>query len=393
MSAGQRKLALLSYGFRPFFLAALLFAFLTLAAWVHVRGASLMPLPHLAPQLWHGHEMLFGFFGAAIAGFLLTAVPSWTGARGFAGWPLALLITLWVLGRAAFAFATALPVRVIAVAELSFLPVLACMLAPPLLRAKNRNTPLLLVLVVFWLVDATFLCALALGDHALASSTLRAGMDVVLLLITVIGGRIVPAFTANALRRRGIDAPLRTHGGIEAAVISMMIAVLAADIFAPASLAAAIVAALAAAAHAVRMAGWQSLRTLREPIVWVLHLAYAWLPIGLALKAIHLSAHAPWAADWFHALSVGAAATMVVAVITRASLGHTGRELIVSRAVAVAYAVLGVAALLRTTATAVPPAREWLIKASAAFWLIAFGTLLVVYAPILLRPRVDGREG
>lgn len=382
-----------AYGFRPFFLAALVYGLAAIAIWVYVRAVSAMPLPNLPPQLWHGHEMLYGFVGAAIAGFLLTAVPSWTGARGFAGWPLIALCALWAAGRIAFASATYLPPRVVALAELAFLPALAFMVAVPLLRARNRNTPLLAILVALWVTDATFLCAMARGELTLASMMLRVGINTVLLLITVIGGRIVPAFTANALRRRGIDAPVRSNAWIDGLAIGAMIAVLIVDALAPASMIAALVTAFVAGIQAIRLLGWQVTRTFKEPLVWVLHLAYAGLPIGFALKAIHLITGAPWAADWLHVLTVGVVALMIVAVITRASLGHTGRELVVTKWVALAYGILAGAALLRGGATLFMEHREWLVSASAALWISAFSILIWVYAPILLRPRVDGREG
>jgi uncharacterized protein involved in response to NO len=382
-----------AYGFRPFFLAAIAYGLIGIVMWMGIRATGVLPLQNLPPQLWHGHEMLFGFIGAAIAGFLLTAVPGWTGGRGFAGWPLMALSALWLAGRMAFALGAHLPVLAVAAAELSFLPALALMIAFPLLRARNRNTPLLLVIAVLWFVDATFMCALARGELALAAKTLHVGIDVVLLLITVIGGRIVPAFTASALRQRGIAAAVRSHRFINGAVIAAMIAVIGIDTVAPSHRAAAVAAGIAAVGHAIRLAGWQGARSIRQPIVWVLHLAYLWLPVGLALKAIHLSTGAGWAADWLHALTIGTAGTMIVAVITRAALGHTGRPLVVSKLVAVAYGVLGAAALVRAFATALTDYREWAVWAAGTLWVVAFAVLLVIYAPILLRPRVDGRQG
>jgi uncharacterized protein involved in response to NO len=197
------------YGFRPFFLAAIAYGLVTIVLWLAIRVAGITPLPYMPPQLWHGHEMLFGFAGAAIAGFLLTAVPSWTQARGFAGWPLVLLTGLWVAGRVAFGFSGHLPIRVVAAIELAFLPALAAMIAMPLLRTRNRNRALLFVLLALWVVDGAFLCAVARGNAALASNTLLVTLDIVLVLITIIGGRIVPAFTASALRKRGVEATLR----------------------------------------------------------------------------------------------------------------------------------------------------------------------------------------
>ena len=382
-----------AYGFRPFFLAALLYAAIGIAAWLWVRATGAMPLAALPPALWHGHEMLFRFIGAAIAGFLLTAVPSWTGSRGFAGAPLVALCSLWLLGRIGFGFAARIPVTVLAWSELLFLPALAILIAPPLVRARNRNTPLLGVLLSLWLVDAVFLRALALQDLALASKTLLVGVDIVLVLITVIGGRIVPAFTANALRRRGIDARVRSYPALDAAVAISMIGIVALDATMPGERWSGILAGVAACLHLVRLAGWQGHRSLGEPIVWVLHASYLWLPIGLALKAAFLLQDAHWASQWLHALTVGVAASMIVAVITRASLGHTGRPLTVSSRVAVAYGLLCAAALLRVLVGGSPVGREWMIRLSGGLWLTGFLIVLVAYLPVLLRPRVDGKPG
>jgi uncharacterized protein involved in response to NO len=252
---------------------------------------------------------------------------------------------------------------------------------------------LLLVLAAFWFVDATFVRAMTSGEPQLAASMLHVGLDIVLLLITVIGGRIVPSFTANALRRRGIDTPARRIPAIEVLVIAAMIALVAIDVIAPEHRAAIVIAAIAALLHFARLSGWHGRFTLREPIVWVLHLAYLWIPIGLALEAIFLATDAGWAAGWMHALGVGAASMMIVAVITRASLGHTGRPLAVSKSVAVAYGVLCIAALVRVLATAVPEYYEGALKVAASLWTLAFVILLATYGPILLRARIDRRTG
>lgn len=383
-----------AYGFRPFFLAALAYAPLAILAWLWMRTEGRLPLHEFPPQLWHGHEMIFGFVGAAISGFLLTAVPSWTGARGFGGAPLIALMTLWLAGRLAFVFAASVPLQALAAADLLFIPALAFLIAPPLLRARNRNTPLLIVLAALWAADATFMYALLHSDAPLATLVLRVSVDVALLLITVIGGRIVPAFTANALRRRAVAVEVRSMRWLEVTVIAAMTLVVAIDVIAPWHRAAAIIAAIAACAHALRLAGWQGLRTLNEPIVWVLHVAYAWLPIGLALKAAFLMSATPWAAHWLHALTLGTIGMMVVAVITRASLGHTGRALVVSRPVAAAYGLLAISAVVRVWASAIFASHyEWVLRISGGLWIAAFALLVTVYAPILLQPRIDGRPG
>lgn len=393
MSTGSRFVPF-AYGFRPFFFAAGLYAVIAIGRWLWVVAAGSAPLGALPGFLWHGHEMLYGFIGAAIAGFLLTAVPSWTGTRGFAGAPLIVLSLLWLAGRIAFATAAWLPPVWLVVCELSFLPVLAFLIGRTLLRTRNRNFPMLIIVTVLWAIDAWFLYAITTGEFQLASRVLRVGIGVVLLLVTVIGGRIVPNFTASALRKRGIDVTIRSRPIVERVTIGAMALCVVIDAIAPWHWAAWVVAGIAAIAQAVRLSGWRSLRTLSEPIVWVLHAAYAWLPIGLALKAIYLASGAAWAGHWQHALTIGAAATMIMAVTTRASLGHTGRPLVVSRSIGFAYMLLLLAALVRVFGPAVMPT-DYLatIEAAALLWIAAFSIYVVVYTPILMLARVDQRPG
>ncbi len=386
--------ALFKYGFRPFFLAAGVYALLGLIAWLWIYAMGWQPLPDQLPQLWHGHEMLYGFVGAAIAGFLLTAVPSWTGSRGFAGAPLILLAAVWLAGRLAFAAASVLTLAVVAICDLAFFPILGGFLLWPLLRARNRNTPLLLVLAGIWITDAVFVYALMNRDIVLARTMLLVAIDIVLLLVTVIGGRIVPAFTSNALRARGKTPDLRSSRWTDGIVIGAMIAVVFVDIVAPWQWMAGGIAAVAAGAHAWRLIGWRSLRTLDEPLVWSLHLAYAWLPVGLAMKALYLAGGFSWAAQWLHALTIGVAAAMILAVMTRAALGHTGRPLRAPRLIASAYVLLSAAAVTRVFAPSLAPdIYRWSVLVAGALWICAFAIFVLVYAPILWRPRIDGRPG
>ena len=392
--SSPRAFALFAYGFRPFFWAAGLFATLGVIAWLWIYTVGARTLRDLPPQLWHGHEMLYGFVGAAIGGFLLTAVPSWTGARGFAGVPLIALTAVWVAGRLAFASASILPFSVVAVCELAFLPGLAVLIAPPLLRGRNRNTRLLWVLAGLWIADLLFLIALARGEVLLARRTLLVAIDIVLLLTTIIGGRIIPAFTATALRIRGAAANMRGSPWVDAIVIGAMAGVALADACAPWGTMAGGIAALAAVAQGWRFAGWRSLSTAGEPLVWSLHLAYAWLPVGLTLKAIHLLTGAAWSAQWLHALTIGAASSMILAVMSRAALGHTGRALLASRPIAIAYVLLCLAALVRVFAPSLMAVDYRLtVMVAGALWVAAFGLFMLVYTPILMRSRIDARPG
>ena len=383
-----------AYGFRPFFLLAGWFALLGMGAWLWLYDSARAWPAGLPIAQWHGHEMMFGFIVAAIAGFMLTAVPSWTGTRGFGGWPLVLLTGIWLAGRVAFALAGLMPLAALAVIELAFLPAVAALLAPPLLRSRNRNVLLLIVLLALWAADAAFMLGLYRADPSLAGAALRFALNLVLLLITIIGGRIVPAFTANALRLRDITVRMRSIAALERVVVAAMILMVLVDAVWPASLPAGAIALAAGLAHGWRLAGWNGHRTLRDPIVWVLHLAYAWLPLGLLLKAASLLGDFAWAAFWMHALSAGAAASMILAVMSRAALGHTGRPLRAAPVMAWSYLLLTLAAAVRVFGVVwLPLGYRTTILVAGVVWMAAFLVYVTVYTPILVSPRVDSKPG
>ena len=381
-------------GFRVNFLLAGTSALLLIPVWTmsFITGSS--PGSSWPPMLWHAHEMLFGFIASAMAGFLLTAVPSWTGQKGFAGRPLVILAGVWLAARVLIASSSLWPAPATAVADLAFIPTLAVLVARPLLRSRNRNTPLLVVLGLFWLTDLVFHFGLMHGNPPLALRALHIGIDIMLVLVTVIGGRLVPSFTVTALRPLGCTDAVRNRPLLTVLAVIAMIAVALSDVLSPESRAAGVVAGIAACIQTVRLLQWKGWRTLRQPIVWVLHLSYAWLPAGLALKAIALLSGAAIAAFWLHALTIGALTTMILAVMTRASLGHTGRPLIVDPLITLAYLLLTAAAAVRVLGLAAlglsyPVVIIW----SALFWTLAFALFVFVYAPILCGPRADGKSG
>jgi uncharacterized protein involved in response to NO len=338
--------------------------------------------------------MLFGFVGAAVAGFLLTAVPSWTGQRGWGGWPLVALATLWVAGRAAAWFAAALPAWTVAAIDVAFLPAVALLIAPPLFRTRNRNRPLLLVLLALAGCNAAFHAALASGDPALASRWLYGTVDLVLVLVTVIGGRIVPAFTSSGLRSRGVTVR-PSPPWLERVTLGSTVLLVVADVALPGHAVVGALALVAGCAHAARALHWAPHRTLSVPLVWVLHVGYAWVPIGLLLKGVWLLTGVTFASAWLHALTVGALATLILAVMTRASLGHTGRPLVVGRPIAAAYLLLLAAAVARVFGPLVAGPSHYAVAlaVAATLWTAAFALFVAIYGPILAGPRTDGKPG
>lgn len=381
-------------GFRPFFLFAGVQAALMLPLWlaVYVGGINLH-LP-FAAAVWHGHEMVFGFAGAAVGGFLLTAVPNWTNTHHVSGRPLMLLFALWLAGRVAFTLSGVLPPVVVAVACLSYLPMLAFLLAQPLISAgKARNIIFLPILGLFLLSDA-LVQAGALWGWGDPLRGIYLGMSLVLVMIAIVGGRIVPSFTQNWLRMQGRPVELSPIGLIEkgGAQGSVLLAgVLTALV--PGSKAAGVVLLLAALIHLVRLSRWHGLKTLSHPILWVLHLGYLWLVIGLALLGLASFVEALPVSAAVHALTAGCIGTMVLGVMSRAALGHSGRPLDVSKATVAAYVLLSVGTALRVVAPLLPDAQMGLTHAGGSLWALAWILFVVVYFPVVTRPRADGRPG
>jgi uncharacterized protein involved in response to NO len=383
--------ALFSYGFRPFFLLAAGWAVLALLALLGALTLGAWPSEALPLARWHAHEMLFGFVAASIAGFLLTAVPAWTGSRPVSGAPLAALAVVWLAGRVAMSPWLGLHGTLWMLLDAAFFPALAVVLAVPLVRTRNyRNFQFVLILALLTSADALFL-----GVHVgwLAPppfDSLRFAANLVLLMITVVGGRIIPAFTRNALLKTGVPCTFTPLPWLDRASLAAVAAVLVVDVVSPDSALAGWLAAAAAVLLAARASRWHALGTLRMPIVWILHVGFAWLYIALLLKAAWLLAYAPWAAHWLHALTAGAFGAMTLAVMTRVGLGHTGRELVVARPITAAYVLVIAGAALRVFGPTVLSAYyvQVLVAAGAA-WAAAFVIFLAVYARLLVEPRPD----
>ncbi len=385
--------AIFNYGFRPFFLLAGVQAVVAMAVWLAVLHGMRWEMAWLAPIQWHAHEMIFGFVVSALAGFLLTAVASWTGQRGFAGPPLMLLVAIWLGGRIAMAPGLGVPQALAAAMDLAFLPAVAIAITPSLIRAGNvRNFPLLAFLVLLFAANLLFHApdlATRLGIRGLTLA-----VDTILLMVVLVGGRIVPAFTGNALRTRHPDARVAAFGWVDRAALAAAATLLVVDLITPGGRLAGVVALIACVLHAWRLSRWQGWLTRDMPIAWVLHVAYAWIPVGLGLKALWLLWQFPVGAVWLHALTAGAYATMILAVMTRAALGHTGRALVAAKPIVAAYVLVTLAALTRVFAPVVAPAIPQITWTVAGLlWITAFLLYCAVYAPILSRPRADGCPG
>jgi len=373
-------------GFRPFFMLAAAWAAFAVLAWLCTFLYGVPLRSAFAPLAWHRHEMLFGFAGAAIAGFLLTAIPNWTGRLPIAGLPLAGLAGLWAAARAAVWFSGTVGLLPAALSDVGFFLLFAFVAGREVLAAKNRNVPVVGMVLLFALVDAWDYAAAAgwVGDEATPS---HAAIAVVVVLILVVGGRIIPSFTRNWMAKRGFSSGLPGQPDrFDLAAIALTALALIGWIVQPDAMWVAGALVAAGAVQAVRLARWRGWRTWRDPLVLVLHVGYAWIPLGLLLLGASSAGAGVPASAAIHALTAGAIATMILAVMTRASLGHTGRELRANAATTSLYACISLGAVLRVvTGLGLIDYRTG-IAASGALWALAFVIFAVAYAPALLLP-------
>ncbi len=383
-----------AYGFRPFFLLAGLSAAALVPVWVCVATGTFGLGGNVPPSGWHAHEMLYGFAVAAIAGFLLTAIPSWTASTAVKGRPLMALVAQYLAGPVASlpALADSVPAALI---DLAFLPALGALVAGPLIKAgKARNTAFLALLALLTVANALFRLEWLGVTQATATLGATLAIGVVLQMVVVVAGRIVPSFTQNALRMQDPKLAITPLPHLDRTALVLTALLIPADLLLPGSMVTGLLALAAAAAHGVRLSRWQGLRTLSQPVLWILHLGYAWIVVALALKGLEFAAGLPFGGAWLHALTAGAFTTMILAVMSRAALGHTGRAIVVSRPTVAAYVLVSIAAAARTLLPMLPDG-AWTpaLHSAGALWTLGFLLFLWVYAPILTGPRADGRPG
>lgn len=379
--------AVLQQGFRPFFLGAGAWSLIAMVLWLAVYLGYLALPSRFDPLAWHSHEMLFGFVGAAIAGFLLTAVPNWTGRLPVRGRPLALLFALWLAGRLAVGLSEVVGAAAAALIDVAFLAALDGVLLREILAGRNwRNLPV--VLIVALLTGCNLLVHLEyLTTAETAAIGLRLALATVIMLIALIGGRIVPSFTRNWLNKRNEARLPRPFGPLDRTVLaSTLVAGLCWTAW-PDWAGTGLLCLLAGLGNGWRLARWRGHRTLAEPLVWVLHLGYGWVAVGLGLLGLSI-----WFPDLppsapVHALTAGAMGTMTLAVMTRATLGHTGEALSAGTGTTAIYLLVTAAALLRVLSSILEAGGSLALAFGALCWAGAFGLFVVLYAPLLIARR------
>lgn len=387
-------MTILSYGFRPFFLLAGLFATAAIPIMLAFdHGGDGAPGAWLLGA-WHGHEMIFGYAAAVLAAFLLTAVPNWTGAEATRGRRLGMLVGLWVIGRLAMLLAGHLPPVAVAAADGLFLLAVMATIGPPLLGAEQRRNAVLLVPIgLLFLANLTIHLDAADVLETGAFGGLSAAVHLFALLITVIGGRIVPSFTINALRQTADETGIRDNPVLARLSILGMVLIVVADVIGPVAEIRGALGLAVAAVIGLRMASWGGWRTRRQPILWILHVAYAWLPIGLALEAMSRLTDVLPMSGALHGLTIGAIGTMTLAMMSRVTLGHTGRPLVLPPWMTVSYVAITIAAIARIVAPLFDGAYELLVMTGTVAWILAFAIFCLRYGPILTGPRADGKPG
>jgi len=384
---GAYALAFLSLGFRPFFLGAALFGVLAIGMWVLSLRAVTLISPGYGMTMWHMHEMLFGYGPAVLSGFLLTAVPNWTGRKPLTGMGLGALWLLWLVGRVVMM--TAVPQAVMIVLDVAFLPVVAVVMGAGIVAAQNwRNLVVLGPIALFGVANAIFhyeASQLGYADYGI-----RLGLAALVFLITLIGGRIIPAFSRNWLVKQGSNRRPVGFGRFDGIVLLMSAVALALWVLLPVGGATALALALIAVLHGVRMTRWAGLATRPEPLLFVLHAAYAMIPTGLVLLSLGAgTGNGGLQVGALHVLGIGAIGGMTLSVMIRASLGHTGRALRADGWLRAGLMFVFASAGARVAAEFLAGNPVW-IDLSAGLWMAGFSVFVLRIGPSLVTPRPGG---
>jgi uncharacterized protein involved in response to NO len=377
--------AILSYGFRPFFLFGSVYAGAMIPLWLGVFAGEVQLPTVFVPRDWHVHEMLFGYVAAILGGFLLTAIPNWTGRLPLQGMPLAMLVSTWLAGRFAVFLSTSIGWAAACAIDTAFLALLAGAAAREIVAGRKwRNLPVVALISLFGADNIAF--HIEAHVDGLADYSTRFAVALVITLISLIGGRVVPSFTRNWLARQQPGRMPSPFGRLDAAIVAVSVLSLAAWIVAPASKITGAILMIAGGLHAIRLARWAGYRTVGDRLVLILHLAYAFVPLGYLLSGLAAFDILP-SSTGIHAWTGGAIGTMTLAVMTRATLGHTGQALQASIGTQCLYAAIIAAALMRVCASIDVEHMHVLLTAAGIGWTTAFIGFALLYGPALCSPR------
>jgi uncharacterized protein involved in response to NO len=383
---------LFALGFRPFYLGAAVFALLAMPVWLALYAGLPMPTQAMSGLTWHMHEMIFGFAPAVIAGFLLTAVRNWTDRPTPTGWALASLFLLWVSGRILMLTG---PLPVAAAVDLMFLPAVGVAVAIPIWQSRSqRNFKVLVIILALTIANLAFhLANLQVIPYALLKPSYELALNIITILIAIMGGRVIPVFMTNAIP----TASVRSDSRIEIVAIGSLVTIAAMGLISPWWTMPKgiwiVVLAASALSHSIRLSLWAPHRAISQPLLLMLPVAYAWLPLSLALRLLAELALVPAAAA-VHALTIGAMSSLMLAMMTRSALGHTGRPLLAGPAEIGAFTLLQLSAIVRVFAGSIPAELYRIaVLTAGTMWTVAFGVFLIAYWPILTRRRIDGRPG
>jgi len=391
----QKITPLLRLGFRPFFLSGAIFSVVAIVLWLLMYKGTVNFSPLGGGYWWHIHEMIFGFGCAIIAGFLLTAVQNWTGVRGAQGSVLLVLFILWLAGRIVVLFPDLLGAELTTIIDLSFLPAVAFVLGKPIIAIKQyRNLFFVPLLLLFTIANSEMHLAIYNSDTFTITYAAYAGVMLVTFLMSVMAGRVVPMFTANGTQTpKATPLPWLdkvTNGCLAIAMLYLLLEPVVgfSEIFFG------ILLIVAGIFQTMRWLRWRPWITLGVPLLWSIHASIKFIAYGLIVLGLsYLVAEIPSNHIW-HLLTVGGMGGLILAMISRVSLGHTGRPLTPPKAMTLSYIFITLAALIRALGPWVLPEKTMIfIDISGAFWLLAFGIFAVTYAPMLMSPRKDGRPG
>lgn len=375
----------LGYGFRPFFLLGALYSIISLLIWSgFYAGYVTPPLFMIDPVSWHAHEMIYGFTMAIVAGFLLTAVANWTDSAPVRGFHLLGLCLLWLAGRVVMNFNLGIPEVAVLVFEGAFIVTLAFSLSIPLFKTwDKRNFVFLVLLSILFACDMAFLITKE-------RTTLYVAVMIIIALISLIGGRIIPAFTVDALQERGEEAHETSQGKLDVLAILSLVLIILALVFAKQEEAIlAGTAFLSAIIHALRLRRYHTRRILDDPMVWILHVGYSWVILGLFLTGVSALGFLPFSIA-LHAFTAGAIGSMTLGMMCRVTLGHTGRDKIATDLTKLSFLLMQGAAFMRVFGLMIAPdySIEWIIG-SATLWILCFALYILIYAPMLWKPDLD----